>query len=273
MSGEAVINDPGFPNLNVLTTLWRSLVGDPNGEIIQDGEATICQPILNSALRKLYREIRGISGPELIRDNVIFLNLPPMNSPSFGIGVPDPTVQVGLTYTGWYDGSQFNGNFLLPADCLRVLEVWQRTSNGGNMSFSRIDEAADGLNPGKQSSSLGQFEWRQNALWFNGSTVNMDIRVRYLMKANTFFGVTGAQYPNTLVPIQDCEDAVAYYCAYLYDLGNVGTSPIALEESKKLAEDAMFDLKNEIVRSMQGTDYHRQPYGNSYDGGGRILGQ
>lgn len=290
MSGNATFNDPGYPSLQGICNLWRALANDPKGEVIQTpvvdatgaiilqsssalvdpapnefitGEQTIVAPILNSAIREVYREMRNISSQTLIKDNIIFLSLPVIQSPSSGFGVADPTVQVQLSPVGFYNGTQYNAQFLLPGDCLTITDVWERIS-GSNDDFHKLHQAKNGLSGVAQSAfSLGSWEMRGDALWMNGSLQNMDLRIRYLAKFPTFFTLS-VDYTQTFIPIPDCEEAVALKCIYKYNTMQGSGTPESmqlLEQSKQDAKDAVFELRQQQVRRMQGNEYSREPYG------------
>lgn len=292
--GEAVQNDPGYPSLITIVNLWRTLVNDPKGEIIQtplvdssgtivtvsvsfttdpvqgrivSGEPTICAPILMSSVREVCRELRLVSSQTLIRDNVIFTGLPPMASPSFGAATSDPAVQVNLNFVGFNNGAQSYGNFLLPADCLAITHVWERLNNSGK-SFESLNQASNGLSGTAQSAfSNGSWEQRQDGLWMNGCLQSTDIRLRYWARPDAQYSTT-TDYTQTLVPVLDCEEAVAYKCIYKYNMQQGSGSPESmqlLQMSKKDATDAMDALRMQYVRRMQGNSYNRKAYGGSSD--------
>src|ERR1700686_529787 len=108
----------GSTSLATIMDLVRSLVNDTQAGVTNTpGEGQIftnnplispfTQPFLNSSIRELYRELRNNGDPVLIKDNVIFLGLPIINSPTQGgPGAVDPAVQTMLTPTGYFDGTQ-----------------------------------------------------------------------------------------------------------------------------------------------------------------------
>jgi hypothetical protein len=125
-----------IPNVNqgsleVVMNLVRSLVNDTQagltntpgeGQIITDNPAVspFTLQFLNSAIRQLYRELRNVGDPELIFDNVILIGLPPIDSPTNGVGGPDPTVQTILSSSGYFDGVTIWPNLLLPSNMLLI---------------------------------------------------------------------------------------------------------------------------------------------------------
>jgi hypothetical protein len=292
MSGQAVINDPGYPSLIEIVNLWRMKINDPNGEIVQTplinqsgavittsvsnvtdpvqgeivtGELTITATCLASAVRTAVRKIRNISSQQLIFDNMIFLNLPVVNSPTYGQGAADPTVQVSLTTVGFNDGVQTYGTLLLPTNVQNITEVWERLSNTNN-SFAKLNHASNGLSGvGQSAYSLGSWEVRGNILYMNGCTQNMDIRLRGWMSVPTLGFSQSVDYTQTYVPLVDSADYVASLCVLYYDMMQGSGSPESMQQielDKSAADDALMDLKQNQVRAMQGNSYNRQAYGS-----------
>lgn len=259
----------GSTSLATIMELVRSLVNDTQAGVTDTpGEGQIftnnpeispfTQPFLNSSIRELYRELRNIGDPVLIKDNVIIQALPVVNSPTNGSGSPDPTVQTVLSTVGYFDGVQQWPNFQLPSDMLNPIRLWERNT-GTNDSFQDMTQPQDGLEPYPQGTCLREWEWRNNNLNFHGATQERDIRMRYYASLPQFFSST-LDFNSTYVPVLDCTDAVAYKTAVKYArmLGSPGLADLAME-----AKEQMFQLKNATTRRMQSVTYRRVPYGNS----------
>lgn len=215
-------------------------------------------PSFNSSIRELYRELRNDGDPVLIKDNIILLNLPILNSPTNGPGGPDPTVQTVLSTAGYFDGVQTHSEFQLPGDMLYPTQVWERAS-GTNNPFVKMTQVQESLPAVQQGPTLCYWEWRNNNINFIGATQNRDIRLRYYCSLPQFFSQT-LNFDATFVPVLDCTDAVAYKTAVKYArmLGSPG-----LADLKEEAMQQMFQLKNANTRRMQFVDYQRIPYGHS----------
>lgn len=259
----------GNTSLATIMDLVRSLVNDTQaGETGTPGEGQIftnnpaispfTQPFLNSSIRELYRELRNVGDPVLIKDNIILQNLPIINSPTNGPGGPDPTVQTVLSTVGYFDGVQTWPNFQLPGDMLYPTQLWERAS-GTNNPFVKMTPVSDGLPGAQQGPTLGLWEWRNNNINFIGATQNRDIRMRYYCSLPQFFSQT-LDFNATYVPVLDCTDAIAYKTAVKYArmLGSPGLAELTAEAAQQ-----MFQLKNANTRRMQHTDYARRAYGNS----------
>lgn len=259
----------GNTSLALIMDLVRSLVNDTQagatstpgeGQIITDNPAIspFTQPFLNSAIRELYRELRNVGQPTLIKDNVIVSGLTPVNSPRNGLGSPDPAVQVYLGFNGYFDGLTINSNLLLPSDVITVERVYERQTNTDNV-FIPMQQPQFGLPSRPQTSRLVEWEWRNDNIWMVGSTQTNDLRLRYWCSLPLFFSST-LDFNTTFVPIIDCVDAVAYKTAVKYAtmLGSPGLADLKVE-----AAEQMRQLKLQHVRRAQSIDYSRIPYGES----------
>ena len=259
----------GSTSLATIMDLVRSLVNDTQagvtntpgeGQIFTNNPAIspFTQPFLNSSIRELYRELRNVGEPVLIKDNIILTGLPIINSPTQGLGQSDPAVQTVLSTSGYFDGTQIWPNFQLPGDMLYPTKLWERQT-GSNNPFRMMDAPSAGLESLWQGPYLRQWEWRNNNLNFRGATQSVDIRMRYYCSLPQFFSQT-LDFSSTYVPVLDCTDAVAYMTAVKYArmLGSPGLADL-LAESK----NQMFQLKNANTRRMQHEDFARIPFGNS----------
>src|ERR1035437_1413623 len=257
----------GNTSLSTIMDLVRSLVNDTQaGATGTPGEGQVftnnpsispfTQPFLNSAIRELYRELRNVGQPTLIKDNIIVSGLTPVNGPN-GLGMPDPAIQTYLGFGGYFDGLTINGNLVLPSDVLYMEKVWERQTNTNN-NFVPVYQEESGLPSRAQQPTLAQWEWRNDNINFVGSTQTNDIRMRYWCALPQFFSAT-LDFDSTFVPILDCTDAVAYKTAVKYAvmLGSPGLADLRME-----AKEQMYQMKNANVRRSQMVDYQRQPYGS-----------
>jgi len=259
----------GDTSLASIMNLVRSLVNDTQagltntpgeGQVFTNNPAVspFTQPFLNSAIREVYRELRNIGDPMLVKDNVIISGLPVVNSPTNGDGAPDPSVQTYLSTSGYFDGVQLWPDYLLPSDCLYPEYLWERET-GSNNNFVYMNQPQGGLPSRAQTSNLCDWEWRNGNINFLGATTVRDVRLRYRCALPTYFSST-LDFNTTYVPIPDCTDAVAYKTAVKYAimLGSPG-----LQGLKEESLEQMRQLKNATIKRAQSVDYYRQAFGNS----------
>lgn len=272
-----VPGNTGDTSLLTIMNLVRSLVNDTQagatstpgeGQIFTDNPSIspFTQPFLNSAIRELYRELRNVGQPTLLKDNVIVSGLTPMNSPTNGPAQPDPAVQVYLGFGGYFDGVNINANQTLPSDMIYPERVWERMT-GSNDLFGIMQQPTFGLPSVYQSNRMSMWEWRNDNIWMLGCLQTVDLRLRYWATLPTFFSQT-LDFASTFVPIIDCTDAVAYKTAVKYAtmLGSPGLADLKVD-----AKDAMFQLKNGITRRQQSQTFMGRPYG-SYNSGYNYQG-
>lgn len=264
-----------YPTLQAVANLVRTLVNDDGagatatvgeGQIVVDNAQISTKLInsLNSALEWLYTSLGNIGDPTLISDNYILLGLPVVHGAN-GAGSPDPSTQVCLGYAGFFDGHQWNSSFRLPANMFEPIRVWQRVTST-NLPYAPMPQAQDGLAPEWQGNRLGSWEWREDAIWMNGSIQNCDIRIRSRIKLPLFHGAN-IDFITTYIPVQSCVNPLAYKTAAIIEdsLGN----PDGASKRESEAENHLFLLKNSKVRRDQGVPYYRAAY---QEGQGTGLG-
>lgn len=263
-----------YPAISQVTNLVRSWVQDDmagatgtvgEGQIFVDNTAisVTMMNFFSAALRILCRKLRTSAGPMLIRDNYDILGLPPLVSPSQGAASPDPSLQVQLSYVGYFNGTTFNSSFTLPQDCLMVDRVWERV-NGSNDNFRPMDQPAQGLYSRWQDVYNLQWEWRQDSIWMPGSIETMDIRLRYQMQLPAIW-TSGVNVTTTYIPINDCVEPLAGFIIQMIAgrQGAMTVTPAALE----WANDQVNDFLNEQIKRDQGIPYPVIPF-NGNDSGG-----
>jgi hypothetical protein len=278
----AIGPDSNFPSLLDVANLVRSLVDDDKrGATATAGEGQILVNLtsgvsasqlpqyitltnfMNSAIREVRREVNIMGQPTFIRDNYLLLALPPVNS-SLGVGVMNPATQQSLTVSGFFDGLQINPNFLLPSDLLQPLELWERLTGTVN-PFSEMKQSYGALRPRNQVNALVDWEWRGNAIWFNGAIQSRDIRMRYIA-AIASLAAASVDWSQTFIPIADCQEAVADKIAVRY-ARRLGSTQVA--DLVQQADRSMLRLRQTVVRARQIIDNRRPLFsgdGQGYSG-------
>jgi hypothetical protein len=255
-----------FPSLQDVADLCRAQVNDDknNGAgIVLTNTSSTLTVLLNSAIREVFRECRISGDPVLIKDNFILFNVPPVNSP-LGVGVPNPAVQQAITFAGFFDGLEMNGNLALPSDLLSPLEVWSRES-GTDHDFRKMEEATGPLRSRHQGREPGEWEWRQNQINVCGSIEPRDYRLRYL---STMVSISspGIDFTNTFIPILDAHEAIADRIVLRYSRRLSSTEAAALlPDIKDQAAQSIFKLRQQVTRQRQHIDFKQKLF-NGGDG-------
>lgn len=257
-----------YPSIQTVDNLVRSLVDDDGagatgtlgeGQIYPDNMSlsVTMGNFFNSALRTICRQLRTTSGPMLIRDNIQLIGVPVLQSPTLGLGASDPTVQVSIGFTGYFNGTINNAAFTLPADCLMMERVWERM-NGSELPYGIMRQPAGGIPSQYQGLYNGVWEWRQDAVWMPGTIVPMDFRFRYFASLPTLY-TSAINVATTYIPILDSENAIAGRIIQQIALRQPATvTPAALQ----WANDEVSDFLNEQIKRGQGIDYPITSYGD-----------
>jgi hypothetical protein len=199
---------PPVDNLNTIINAARArLQSDlptlaPSSGKILDRTQAATQQAVNNAWRKLQEKLANF-GLTVLTDEVILLNVPIVAS-------LDPATQTRLDWTSFFDGVTntpgtddydpvnkqyvFTGAPVLPSNCIQPLKIWERWS-GINAQFATqpMTMILDGL-PTIQKSTANRFwEWRNNAIWMPGSTMPMDLRIKFVQFFPDFEDVIEAQ--------------------------------------------------------------------------------
>lgn len=244
--------------------LARSLVNDTfagatstpgEGQILTD-TAPFTIPMVNSAIRELYRELGNNGVATLIRDNFILSGITPINGPA-GVGIPNPEVQVSITFAGYFDGTNTNTALKLAPDCLGVVRMWETPTNSG-LPMIDMYQTEGGLPSRYQYSNLRDWEYRADGIYMVGSILTQDVRIRYVCQLPGNVTGAGTDFASLSVPILDSADALAWKIAKFYSF-RLGADALAFADQQ--AQEAVRQLINRQVRAKQGTDYHRPAYG------------
>jgi hypothetical protein len=260
---------PFYGNLESIMNMARSFANDSYnsgaGEVLTDNNpATI--GYINSSYAELQDRLENIASPTVIKDNYIVTALDPIAS-------INPTIQTSLSWIGYtgYNGTAVDSSLTLPSDMMAPEKLWERQS-GTNTPFVEMMQPQEGLPSVNQSQWLRYWEWRTDSINFVGSTVAVDIRIRYTCRLPF-------AKPNDVVPfsavtinILGCERAMAYLIAYRYAAARSGMDPASGAQAlRQEAELAILELKKRIVRQKQGIEYRRKPYSDGNDSYGVRL--
>lgn len=256
-----------YPSIQTVTNLVRSDIRDDmagatgtigEGQILVDNIATsvTMANFYNSAVRELSRQLRLVRAPMLIVDNYVLSGIPPMNGP-MGLAVADPSVQVYISTSGYWNGSTFQTAWSLPAGCFQVTKCMERETGSQN-NFTHMAEPQNGLDGLTQTNGWGRWEWRQDRVNLPGSLDTRDLWMRYDMLLQAQF-VQAANPATTYLPIMDCEESIARKIDRMYAYRQGGTMLMMARQEEKDATNAFL---NEQIHRQQGVEYQTNAYGN-----------
>ena len=234
-----------YPVAEDVMNLSRAIINDmlrtTAGQVLTD-VAPFTLPFLNSAIQDLQKALANNGVPANIYDNVIL-------TPLTAVENVDPSVQVYIGPNGYNNGSAISKTPALPTNLIVPLLVWQRVTGSGQQ-FTKVAESHDGIQSQQQGTYFAQWEWRNDYIWFNGSTSSLDIRVRY--KGSIPYIKTDANFSETVIPIRGGTNALAYGVAAMYsESRNSAVGPAQAQYARTRYDYFMDQLVNEYVRAQQ----------------------
>lgn len=256
-----------FPTMDEIMQLARSIAADTypgiagqQGRILTN-TADFTLPYFNSAFRWIQRKLRQEGATFPIIDNWILPGVTP-------VVTPDTSVQVSISFAGYFNGTQMSPVPRLPSNCQQLLNVSER-GTGTNLPFAPMRQAQDGLPSRFQLARQGQWEWRQYQLNMVGATQTVDLRLRY-QSGLPPLKVPATQFDQTTVDILDCQDVIANHIVFMFAAARGAQDTKVVTDAR---DDAMNDMANDWVRRSQSVVYRRQPYADSSGNDGGYLGQ
>jgi len=247
-----------YPNVEAILTFARAVINDQlrnnQGQILTDN-ASFTLDFLNMAIEECqeYLANNGIT-TQLIDNAIVSLSATPNL---------DPSCQIFLGYTGYFDGTNMHTTPVLPSNLINPLRIWQRQT-GGAGQFYPMHEAKDGLQSYQPGSIFGSWEWRQGAIYMVGASQANDIRMRY--EASFLDLTTNVNFSQQVVTIPQSRRSLGLLVAKYYAISR-GSPQVQMVQG--WAEEAMNQIINRQVRMDQRTPIRPQGYRS---GGGSIDG-
>lgn len=216
------------------------------------------QPYVFVMLDGAYRYLRKLltsEGVNTFSKYIILTGLTPVANPG---GIADPTIQVQLSYTGYFDGvTNFGPNSVptpgptLPSDLLEPLEIWERQSQTQNR-WNPVHQAADSINTSTRSASFGVWDWETDILYLPGATLSNDLKLKYLYKMPML------TTPVQPVLIKDCMEALAALFVSAAAKSRGGTAVAA--DYERQGRDFVKLMVNQTARREAYGTYVRKPF-------------
>jgi hypothetical protein len=221
----------------------------PTGDIFADSQAYVL-PTVNLAWRKLQQKLDQSSHPRTRNETVLY-SLPVSGS-------LDPAVQSWVNWTNYFDGANLWSPAapppatgicpVLPQDFMSPNELWERQSVGigvvNPLGFKPMKVTVGRLPDRVKGSWNGIWDWREDAIYFAGAILPLDVRISY--RAFLADIAVSGSFATTPIKIMRCSDALAYYSAGIF---------VTPRGAKAAGDDFMAkgDLAvNEILTNRQG---------------------
>lgn len=194
----------------------------------------VLYPFLNMAYRKVQRRLNMMVSPTVSIQTTLS-------------SVPANTLVISDTTT-----PQLPVNFVAPE------KVWERQT--GVDTYYREMIPVNQLSERIAGTYNGEYNWREDALYFIGASVITDIRMRFLSAVTTL--TTGT----SVIAIRDGLDPITLWTAHLASLSRSSTGTTIFASQ---FEEAIHETKQVQAQSRQFRSFRRRPYGGIGLGVGR----
>lgn len=231
------------------------------GRVFTDSSPFVL-PCLNAAISALGADLENANVPAT-REEEVILNVPPINSTATGggVGLPDAGLQQVLSFQGFFDGSVQTSTPILPNNLIVPNSIGQRQT-GTKIPFNHVDQHDGQLTSRLQGPDLGAWEWRSNSIVWNGSTYNLDVRLRYTVGLAPVTAAP-ADFATTYIPLLGSMNALSLYTAYKFAVSQTMAEAVAALEAAYALE--LNRLVQRQVRIAQAAPPSRATYGDSGD--------
>ena len=242
--------------LNTARVRLNDAIQQLSGDILKDSQP-FTQQMANSAWLRMQQFLSNLGFARLI-DETVITGLPICGNPI------DPATQCWIGWTGFSDGTQIFTGFALPQNCSFPLKIWDRVSGYNSGWGEPLRNIMDGLPATQKYPRNGIFEWRNDRIYIPGTTIPVDLRVRFA-QFFPFFQTQGTtQWYQQPVPIVGCLDALAdYICVEACD----GRDDVDSSVFKTRAEGEAKLIFNRDVRIKNRSNVRRQPHSGPRNGG------
>lgn len=168
-------------------------------------------------------------------------------------GNVDPSTQVWVSQSGYFDGANDHQTPALPADMIIPSRIWERF-DGTQNPFVQVTPANDGLDGFlPQAPYFRLYDWRGNAIYMPGATMTNQLRIRYI----AYFQDLTA--PDSVVPYPRVAIALAWMTAFVFAQARGDMTAVATLKAE--AYDQLDNIVSYSIRRKQRRGVSRRPYG------------
>jgi len=243
--GEGQAYDNAEYVLNQVRAIINDVMENSAGDIFTD-DWPATWVYLNQAKRIVEHELAN-NGVEFNIKETVMTNFLPCAS-------PDPTVQVWVSQSGYFDGATNYQNPQLPGDLIIPLRLWERFSGTQNQ-FCQITPAKDGIDGYvSHTQQFRLYDWRTDAIYFPGAQATNDVRMRYVSYSPELTG------PTSVVPFRRSAIAIAFMTAWCF---SVPRGSVQAQTLLEMAKNEIDQIVSSTVRRKQRRGSSRRPYGGS----------
>ena len=262
-----ILNSARFRLNDKLSSLY------PHSGKVLDETMASTQQATNNGWRKMQTQLSGL-GVEKFKGELLIEGIPPTTN-------FDPASHQSISWTNFFDGSNFQTQPVLPNDLIIPLWMSERWA-GTNFPFPPASEPnmrnmVDGLDHFWKNNALynRQWEWREEQINVPGCIRSMDWLIGYRKYLNDFVDVGSDRWWTLPVPLVRCQDPFSWHiCAEFCfaraaDGDGMEQMLVVAQECATLADNATKAYANDTAMKNQRTNVRRVPYGRGFRSGGR----
>jgi hypothetical protein len=167
----------------------------------------------------------------------------------------DPTVQMQLMYSGYFNGQQTQATPTLPSDLIEPLELWERatvTSGINTAAWVPMKQASDSISTRAIQGRFAIWDYESDILYLPPASQSNDLKMKYLVATPRLTSTTQQ------VPINDCEVAMGALIAELLSMGRGGAEATAQFHARAEAEVQL--MISPTARKEEYAAYNRRPF-------------
>lgn len=174
------------------------------GKLIENTQP-FSQQAVNTAWRRLQSWLAN-HGFATLKAETTFPAVP-------GTGTNDPISESYISWSIFFDGSNPQAAPVLPQSLITPIELWERKSGTTNL-LTEMDRVVNGLPKIAKLEWNRMWEWRGDAIYMPGATVQTDIVLRYASYLADFVDnspLASTPWYGQFVPIERSLDAFSLY--------------------------------------------------------------
>lgn len=274
---------PSFDDANSILNLCRVRLNDKlpalfatGGKVLNETDAT-SHEAFNSGWRRMQENLPN-EGFEFFNGDVVIFSIPKTTNMD-----PAATCQLGRNY--FFDGTNYQTTPVLPADLLTPLWISERPASSGGPNpfpFPDVNQPnmrcmTDGLQSRRKFQYNGQWEWRQETVFFPGAITTVDFRMRYRTYLPDINDVGAVRWFRQPVPMTRCKSPLAWWICSEFTAARAadgdateGMAAVAAACAELAMEETKLMANRDISKNLR-TNVRRIPYGGGLGGNRRCY--
>ena len=238
-----------------------------SGKLLDETQATT-QQAFNSGWRVLQEDLAEC-GVERFKGDTVISGIPPVTN-------PDPASKCSISWSAFFDGTNFQAQPVLPSNLVTPLWMSERQSGMNwqfpNPKYPNMECCVDGMPTPIKTQRNRFWEWREEQIFFPGSLVPMDFRIGYRLCIQDFVDIDDVHWYELRVPLRFCQDALAWHVIAQFSYARAADGEADMlavaEACQEKAMEATKRYANRDIMKNERVQVRRTPYGGGSRGQG-----